>query len=163
MLFLLLACSDTGTVTLGKDDTASATDDTGAVDDTGEVTEHDPDGDYEGEFIVSVYWATWDEKYSCGDDGELTVEDGEVEGYGGCYLDFGNSGITFDAYISGELDDDNQFEGTALILLNDGVREDESDATGDFSADTATAEGSDDMTAYNETMDYDWELTLEKQ
>jgi hypothetical protein len=163
MIFLLLACTNTGTVSLGGDDTASTSDDTASVDDTGEVADHDPNGDYEGEFVVNVYWAVWDEKFSCGDDGEITVDDGRVEGYGGCYLDFGDSGISFDAYIEGELDDDNQFEGTALILLNDGVREDESPAKGDFSSDSATAEGGGDMTAYNENMDYGWELNLEKQ
>ena len=160
MILLLLACAP-GTVTLGGVDTASI-DDTASTDDTGEV--HDPDGSYGGRFEVSVWWKAWEYGVSCdGDDAEVQVEDGEVSGWGECKLDIENRELLFTVLVSGDLDEELQLEGEALILLNEGVREDESGSEGDFSAGTVTLGGDGDMTAYNETMDYEWLMELERE
>lgn len=164
MIVLLLACTNSGSITLGGDSGSTGSDTGSTGDDTGAASGHDPEGTYSGTIEVEIYWADWNFGDTCsGSRIEVEVEGTEVAGSGGCVFDWGDEGsMSFDVTVSGQLDDDDAFDGMAEILLNDGVREDESSASGDFSSDDATLGGFDDMTAYDRTMDYEWTMTLER-
>lgn len=165
MTLLLLACSNTGSVALGPQDGVPSTDTGAAATDTGEVVTHDPEGDYEGDFEVSVYWDAWDYAATCNDDEvELTVEGSDVEGVASCTFDWEDGGsMTFRVHVTGELDDDHLLDGDATVDLNDYTREDDSGATGDFASDAPRLGGSGEMSAYGEDMEYEWVLDLERR
>lgn len=162
MSLFLLACTNTGSVALGPEPHS----DTGLHGgDTGEVVEHDPNGDYEGELQVSVYWDVWDYSATCDDDDvELTVEDGQVDGTAVCVFDWDDGdSMQFRVRVTGEVDDEHMLDGDAYVDLADYTREDDSDASGDFSSDEPVLGGSDNMTAYGEDMEYEWQLVLERR
>lgn len=163
MLLLLTACLGTGTVSVDPSNTSA--DDTGVTaDDTGEAPAGwNPNGDYDGSFSVDIYWSAWNWGDDCdGRELNLSVEDRKVDGYGACYFDWDDEGgMLFEVYVEGELDDDNQLDGDVRVLLNEGVRTDDSDASAAFNAEDVTVEGDGAMTAYDETMDYSWEMDLQ--
>ena len=145
------ADTDTDTDTDADTDTDTDTDaDTDTDTDADADTDADLSGDWQGSAVVEVYWSAWRWGDDCSGDAHLTISSGgTVSGSLGCPLD--EAEIDLDVVLMGLSPD---LTGDAEVLLNDGVRTDETTWRGRASGDRIVGELSGTMIAYGDDMDY---------